>query len=189
MSARTRAALAQWMVTMSPSGQARSDRLRTERGRGGVPHTGGSCSRPDARTGSGYGGKHTGKPLLRRPAGTRGQGPVKVVWSREEEFTWAYFGQRGSWTSPRLSKDGTITAWNIKLQFWRGRDPDVLRDCEPTHPVPSYASSAAGIVSGTGATANHFARESFMDELANRLKLDPLEFRLKNSRTTVCGCL
>jgi isoquinoline 1-oxidoreductase len=30
------------------------------------------------------------------------------------------------------------------------------------------------------ATANHFARESHMDELAHTLKLDPLEFRLKN---------
>ena len=30
------------------------------------------------------------------------------------------------------------------------------------------------------ATANHFARESFMDELAHLVKMDPLEFRLKN---------
>jgi isoquinoline 1-oxidoreductase len=30
------------------------------------------------------------------------------------------------------------------------------------------------------ATANHFARESHMDELAHQLKLDPLEFRLRN---------
>src|SRR5262249_38142744 len=30
------------------------------------------------------------------------------------------------------------------------------------------------------ATANHFARESHMDELAHAVHLDPLEFRLKN---------
>ena len=30
------------------------------------------------------------------------------------------------------------------------------------------------------ATANHFARESHMDELAHLVKMDPLEFRLKN---------
>jgi isoquinoline 1-oxidoreductase len=30
------------------------------------------------------------------------------------------------------------------------------------------------------ATANHFARESHMDELAHAVKMDPLEFRLKN---------
>ena len=30
------------------------------------------------------------------------------------------------------------------------------------------------------AAANHFARESHMDELAHELQMDPLEFRLKN---------
>jgi isoquinoline 1-oxidoreductase len=30
------------------------------------------------------------------------------------------------------------------------------------------------------ATANHFARESHMDDLAHAVKMDPLEFRLKN---------
>jgi nicotinate dehydrogenase subunit B len=30
------------------------------------------------------------------------------------------------------------------------------------------------------ATANHFARESHLDELAHTVKMDPLEFRLKN---------
>src|SRR5205085_2429227 len=33
---------------------------------------------------------------------------------------------------------------------------------------------------GLAATANHFARESHIDELANAVKMDPLEFRLKN---------
>lgn len=42
-------------------------------------------------TGSGYGGKHTGEAALeaaRLAAGARR--PVKLVWTREEEFTWAY---------------------------------------------------------------------------------------------------
>src|SRR5206468_9792140 len=33
---------------------------------------------------------------------------------------------------------------------------------------------------GLAATANHFARESHMDELADALALDPLEFRRRN---------
>ncbi|HEX3231315.1 MAG TPA: molybdopterin cofactor-binding domain-containing protein, partial [Pyrinomonadaceae bacterium] len=37
-----------------------------------------------------------------------------------------------------------------------------------------------GSYRGLAATANHFARESHIDELANELKMDPLEFRLKN---------
>ena len=37
-----------------------------------------------------------------------------------------------------------------------------------------------GSYRGLAATANHFARESHMDELAALVKIDPLEFRLKN---------
>ena len=37
-----------------------------------------------------------------------------------------------------------------------------------------------GSYRGLAATANHFARESHMDELADAVKMDPLEFRLKN---------
>jgi nicotinate dehydrogenase subunit B len=37
-----------------------------------------------------------------------------------------------------------------------------------------------GSYRGLAATANHFARESAMDEIAHALGLDPLEFRLKN---------
>jgi isoquinoline 1-oxidoreductase len=37
-----------------------------------------------------------------------------------------------------------------------------------------------GSYRGLAATANHFARESHMDDLARAVKMDPLEFRLKN---------
>src|ERR1017187_5476392 len=37
-----------------------------------------------------------------------------------------------------------------------------------------------GSYRGLAATANHFVRESYMDELAESVKLDPLAFRLKN---------
>jgi nicotinate dehydrogenase subunit B len=37
-----------------------------------------------------------------------------------------------------------------------------------------------GSYRGLAATANHFAREVHMDEIASSLKMDPLEFRLKN---------
>jgi len=135
-------------------------------------------------TGSGYGGKHTGETAVEAARLARAaKRPVKVVWSREEEFTWAYFRPAGVMdVTAAVSKDGTITAWehhnynsgaagirtyyeiaNQRIQFHPTRSP--LRQ-------GSYRALAA--------TANHFARESFMDELANRLKLDPLEFRLKN---------
>jgi isoquinoline 1-oxidoreductase len=37
-----------------------------------------------------------------------------------------------------------------------------------------------GSYRGLAATANHFARESHIDELAHLVEMDPLEFRLKN---------
>ena len=47
-------------------------------------------------TGSGYGGKHTGEAAVEAARLARAAGkPVKVVWTREEEFTWAYFRPAG----------------------------------------------------------------------------------------------
>ena len=45
-----------------------------------------------AGTGSGFGGKHTGPAAAEAARLARAAGrPVKVQWSREEEFTWGYF--------------------------------------------------------------------------------------------------
>ena len=47
-------------------------------------------------TGSGYGGKHTGEAAIEAARIAKAAGkPVKLVWTREEEFTWAYFRPAG----------------------------------------------------------------------------------------------
>jgi isoquinoline 1-oxidoreductase len=47
-------------------------------------------------TGSGYGGKHTGECAIEAARLAKATGkPVKLVWTREEEFTWAYFRPAG----------------------------------------------------------------------------------------------
>ena len=47
-------------------------------------------------TGSGYGGKHTGEAAVEAARLAKAAGkPVKLVWTREEEFTWAYFRPAG----------------------------------------------------------------------------------------------
>src|SRR5207247_2833319 len=47
-------------------------------------------------TGSAYGGKHTGDAAIEAARLARAAGkPVKLVWTREEEFAWAYFRPAG----------------------------------------------------------------------------------------------
>jgi nicotinate dehydrogenase subunit B len=45
---------------------------------------------------------------------------------------------------------------------------------------PTKSTLRQGSYRGLAATANHFARETHMDELAHLAGLDPLEFRLRN---------
>ena len=135
-------------------------------------------------TGSGYGGKHTGECAIEAARLARGSGkPVKLVWTREEEFSWAYFRPAGVIdVNTGVKNDGTVTAWefhnynsgasglpvkydfaNQNIQFHNSKSP--LRQ---------------GSYRGLAATANHFAREVHMDELARLINMDPVEFRLKN---------
>ncbi len=135
-------------------------------------------------TGSAYGGKHTADAALEAARLARAAGrPVKIVWTREEEFTWAYFRPAGLIEiRSGVAADGSLTAWEfhnynsgasgIATQY------SVANRLIQFHPVRSPLRQ--GSYRGLAATANHFARESHMDELAHVLSLDPLEFRLKN---------
>ena len=65
--------------------------------------------------GSGYGGKHTGEAAIEaaRLASAAGK-PVKVVWTREEEFTWAYFRPAGLVEIKAAARrDGTLVSWEF----------------------------------------------------------------------------
>ncbi len=135
-------------------------------------------------TGSGYGGKHTGEAAVEAARLARGAGkPVKLVWTREEEFTWAYFRPAGVIEiTSGVKRDGTLTAWEFHNYHSGGSGVRSLYDVPGQlavfHAVP--APLRDGSYRALASTANHFARESHMDELANAVKLDPLEFRLKN---------
>src|SRR5207249_1461516 len=63
-------------------------------------------------TGSAYGGKHTGEAAIEAARLARSVGrPVNLLWSREEEFTWAYFRPAGLIEiSSAVADDGRITA-------------------------------------------------------------------------------
>jgi isoquinoline 1-oxidoreductase len=135
-------------------------------------------------TGSGYGGKHTGECVVEAARLARAAGkPVKLVWTREEEFTWAYFRPAGVIDiKSGVKSDGMITAWEFHNYNSGGSGIQIKYDI-PNHDIrfhPSNSPLRQGSYRGLAATANHFARESHMDELAHAVKMDPLEFRLKN---------
>lgn len=135
-------------------------------------------------TGSGYGGKHTGECAIEAARLARGSGkPVKLVWTREEEFNWAYFRPAGVIeVSSGVKNDGTVTAWEFHNYNSGGAGIQVKYDFANQN-IQFHNSKSPlrqGSYRGLAATANHFAREVHMDELAHELKMDPVEFRLKN---------
>jgi nicotinate dehydrogenase subunit B len=135
-------------------------------------------------TGSAYGGKHTGDAALEAARLARAAGrPVKIVWTREEEFTWAYFRPAGVIEiKSAMAADGTLTAWEFH-NYHSGSSGIETPYVVPNqrieyHAVPLILRS--GSYRGLAATANHFARETHMDDLARVARKDPLEFRLNN---------
>ena len=135
-------------------------------------------------TGSGYGGKHTGEAAIEAARLAKAAGaPVKLVWTREEEFTWAYFRPAGVIdVSSGATADGLITAWefhNYNSGTAAIRPPyDIPNQRVEFH--PSDSPLRQGSYRALASTANHFAREVHVDEIARELKMDPLQFRLKN---------
>jgi nicotinate dehydrogenase subunit B len=135
-------------------------------------------------TGSGYGGKHSGEAAgeAARLAKAAGK-PVKVVWTREEEFTWAYFRPAGVIeVKAGIDAEGKLLAWEFHNHNSGGAAIETPYDV-PAKNIHSHGSKSPlrqGSYRGLAASANCFARESAMDELAAAAGMDPLEFRLKN---------
>ncbi|HSR53247.1 MAG TPA: molybdopterin cofactor-binding domain-containing protein [Acidobacteriota bacterium] len=135
-------------------------------------------------TGSGYGGKHTGEAALEAARLAKSAGkPVKLVWTREEEFRWAYFRPGGVIeVRSGVTQEGRLTAWEFHNYNSGGSAIETLYQVPNQHIEfhPARSPLPQGSYRGLAATANHFAREVQMDEMARKLKIDPLKFRLRN---------
>jgi nicotinate dehydrogenase subunit B len=135
-------------------------------------------------TGAGYGGKHTGEAAVEAARIAREAGkPVKLVWTREEEFTWAYFRPAGLFeVKSGARRDGSLTAW--EFHNYNSGNSGIRGLYEVPNQVTAFHQVTSPLRQGSyralASTANHFAREVHMDELAHSLRMDPLEFRLKN---------
>ena len=134
--------------------------------------------------GSGYGGKHTGEAAIEAARLAKAAGrPVKVVWTRREEFTWGYLRPAGVIEiKAGIRRDGALVAWEHHNYNSGpaaiGTPYEVANQLIQYH--PSKSPLRQGSYRGLASTANHFARESHMDAMAQAARIDPLEFRLKN---------
>ena len=134
--------------------------------------------------GGGFGGKHTGECAVEAARLAKAAGkPVSLRWTREEEFTWAYFRPAALIEAEAgLDAPGRLTSWffininsgpsSIETPYRAGKSKTQFVQSEPPLRHGSYRALAA--------TANTFAREVFMDELAEAAGQDPLAFRLNH---------
>lgn len=180
-----RAAVAEWNESILTvwTGTQRPFGVQSELARAfGMPEARVRVIMPD--TGSGYGGKHTGDAAMEAARLARGVGkPVKLVWTRQEEFMWAYFRPAGVIeVTSGVKKDGTVTAWEFH-NYNSGAAAIRTVYSFPNQRIqfhPSQSPLRQGSYRALAAPANHFARETHMDELANVVGMDPLAFRLHN---------
>jgi CO/xanthine dehydrogenase Mo-binding subunit len=134
--------------------------------------------------GSGYGGKHTGEVATEAARLSRAANrPVKLVWTREEEFMWAYFRPAGVIDiKSGVDANGRVVAW--LFDNWNSggaglQSPyDIASRTTTFHPVRSPLRQ--GSYRALASTANHYAREMHMDTMARALGIDAVEFRLRH---------
>ncbi len=135
-----------------------------------------------ADCGCGFGGKHTGEAAVEAARLAQGAGkPVAVRWTRTEEFTWAYFRPAAVIeVEAGLDANGDIASWyfvNVNSGV-QAIEPPYRTGKKSTQFVQSKPPLRQGSYRALAATANTFARECFIDELAETAGRDALEFRL-----------
>ncbi len=134
-------------------------------------------------TGSGYGGKHTGEAGIEAAILAKAVGkPVKVTWTREEEFKWAYFRPAGL-IQVRAAVDGSrLSSWEFHNynSGGAGINSPYLGATKYEQYHRSDSPLRQGSYRALASTANIFAMESTINDLAQMVRADPMEFRLKN---------
>jgi CO/xanthine dehydrogenase Mo-binding subunit len=135
-------------------------------------------------TGSAYGGKHTGEHAVEAARLARAVGkPVKIVWTRAEEFSYGYARPAGVIeVKAAIDRDGRLTAW--EFDNWNSGASSIRTPYEvPNQRIqfhPAESPLRQGSYRGLAATANHHAREMHMDAIARALRVDAVEFRLRH---------
>lgn len=181
----TRAALAEWRGDRLTVWTGTQQPFSLRRALAGAFDTSEELTRVVVpNTGGGFGGKHDAEVAITAARLARGAGaPVKLSWTREEEFRWGYFrpaavidAQAGA------TSDGQLTTWefhNFNAGSAAIRSPYVVPNQRIRY-HPADSPLRQGSYRALAATVNNFARESLIDELAHELRIDPLQFRLRH---------
>jgi isoquinoline 1-oxidoreductase len=139
-------------------------------------------------SGGAFGGKQRGEceveaARLSRLAGA----PVRVAWTREEEFTCSYTRPAGL-LEIESGVDANTRLVAMRFANYNSGAAGITPPYDiANHWVGFYRTTAdvrQGSYRSLAAVANTFARESHMDEWAADLRLDPIEFRLRNIADT-----
>jgi nicotinate dehydrogenase subunit B len=177
-----------WAATQSPFGTqgqvARALNVPLENVRVITPFVGG-----------GFGGKSAGQQSLEaaRLAQLAGR-PVMVAWTRAEEFFYDTY-RPAAVIKVRSGMDagGHVKLWDYAVYAAGSRGSNVLYDIpnrrvrafgqqSDTRSTESYHPFATGPWRAPGANSNRFAAEQQMDVMAAAAGMDPIAFRLQNTR-------
>jgi isoquinoline 1-oxidoreductase beta subunit len=125
--------------------------------------------------------------------------PIKLVWTREDDLRHDFFRPNGRHRlTAVVAPDGRITAWRHRLvsasKYYRRPDvgpadlwkSELYPDDFPARLVPNlrleWFALQSGIARGSwrapAHTANAYAVQSFIDEVAHATRQDPLDLRL-----------
>jgi len=140
--------------------------------------------------GGGFGGKSQNRQVVEAARLSKLTGrPVQVAWSREEEFFYDTF-RPAAIVKIRsgVTEANQIAYWDFDVYFAGPRGAEQFYDIphhrELSHGhytgIPGAHPFGTGPWRAPGSNTNTFARESQIDLMATKLKMDPLEFRLKN---------
>ncbi len=173
-----------WAATQSPFGTqpqvARALSFRPEDVRVLTPYVGG-----------GFGGKSAGQQSVEAARLSQIVGkPVMVAWTRAEEFFYDTFRPAAVVKiASGVDAGGRVTLWDYEVYAAGGRGSDITYDF-PNRRVRVYQGRtregyhpfATGPWRAPGANTNRFAFEQQIDIMARAAGMDPLEFRLKNTK-------
>src|SRR3954452_15706647 len=134
--------------------------------------------------------------------------PVKAMWTREDDVHNGRFRPLSAhYLRAGFDASGKLTAWHhrlaadritpfmdpVRFQQGGGRDGMVMagtdvRGYDVPHQLVEQLYRDTGVrtnpLRGIGVTANKFATEAFMDEVARNRGMDPLAFRLELLKNT-----